>query len=86
LRLAVSVLNFAGKARGHPSRRTAKAGRDGVVRAGDGAVTSALKDDLEQFQGRDDDEQGGDDHEHGANPMPCRCRMLTNHSGTTFAQ
>lgn len=38
---------------------------------GDGAVASALEEDLEQFQGGDNDEEGGDDHEHGANPMPC---------------
>ena len=54
-------------------------------RAGERAVRSALKEDLEQFQGRDNNEEGGDDHEHGANPMPWRCRMLTN-SGVCCAQ
>ena len=87
LRLAVSTTfagnfagNFAGKAmesivacavacpRSHPSRR---APRLAMMAWRAPAVASALEEDLEQFQGGDNDEEGGDDHEHGANPTPC---------------
>jgi hypothetical protein len=50
------------------------------------AVASPLKKNFEQFQGCNNDEEGGDNHEHGSNPMPYRRRMRSAASGATCGQ
>jgi hypothetical protein len=71
------ALTFSGEAAGDDHRRGSGSntregrGGDGMECARDRGFTSALKENFEQFQGCNNDEEGGDNHEHGANPMPC---------------